>query len=90
MHEVLTNDHDVEVEALAHALAMPLVGQVGEADVARQLPPNDVPIVAHSWRSCSHRVRWSLARNLRSGRRRLDGGQRGGHGRGGDVGGNTV
>ena len=26
----LTNYHDVEVESLAHALAMPLVGQVGE------------------------------------------------------------
>jgi hypothetical protein len=41
-----TNDHDVEVEALADALAVPLVGQVGEADVARQFPSHNVAHVA--------------------------------------------
>jgi hypothetical protein len=43
---LLTNDHNVEVEALAHTLAMPLVGQVGETDVASKLPANNVPHVA--------------------------------------------
>jgi hypothetical protein len=43
---VLTNDHNVEVEALAHTLAMPLVGQVGETNVASKLPADNVPHVA--------------------------------------------
>jgi len=46
MRFVLTNDHNVEVEALAHTLAMPLVGQVGETNVASKLPADDVPHVA--------------------------------------------
>ena len=46
MRPVLTNDHNVEVEALAHTLAMPLVGQVGEPDVASKLPADNVPHVA--------------------------------------------
>jgi hypothetical protein len=46
MQIVLTNDHNVEVEALAHTLAMPLVGQVGETDVASKLPAHNVPHVA--------------------------------------------
>lgn len=46
MRPVLTNDHNVEVEALAHTLAMPLVGQVGETDVASELPADNVPHVA--------------------------------------------
>ena len=50
--KVLTDDHDIEVEALADALAVPLVGQVGETDVAGQLPTNDVPVVAQSWGGC--------------------------------------
>ena len=46
MRLLLTNDHNVEVEALAHTLAMPLVGQVGETDVASKLPADNVPHVA--------------------------------------------
>ena len=46
VRSVLTNDHNVEVEALAHTLAMPLVGQVGKTDVASKLPADDVPHVA--------------------------------------------
>lgn len=38
----LTNNHDIEVETLAHTLAMPLVGKVGESDKARQFPANDI------------------------------------------------
>ena len=44
----LTNDHDVEVEALADALAVPLVGQIGETDVAGQFPSHNVAHVAGS------------------------------------------
>ena len=38
----LTDNHDVKVEALADTLAVPLVGQIGETDVAGQLAANDV------------------------------------------------
>lgn len=41
----LTNDHNVEIEALADALAMPLVGQVGEADVASEFSTHNIPHV---------------------------------------------
>ena len=43
-----TDNHDVEVEALADALAMPLVGQVGETDIAGQLSSHDITHVAGS------------------------------------------
>lgn len=38
----LTNNHHVEVESFANTLPVPLVGQVGETNVASQLPANDV------------------------------------------------
>lgn len=69
---VLTNDHNVEVEAFAHTLAVPLVGQVGEANVAGELPAHDVPHVArrssrrlgvfrgHGLRSCSIAIRHGI------------------------------
>ena len=37
-----TDNHDVEVEALANTLAVPLVWQVGETDVASKLSANNV------------------------------------------------
>lgn len=37
-----TDNHDVKVESLADTLAVPLVGQVGETDVAGQLAANHV------------------------------------------------
>lgn len=55
MRFILTNDHNVEVEALADTLAMPLVGQVGETDVACELPAHDVPHVTRRL-SCGLRV----------------------------------
>jgi hypothetical protein len=42
-----TNNHDVEVEALAHTLAMPLVGQVREPNVACELSAHNVHVVRH-------------------------------------------
>lgn len=41
-----TNDHNIEVEALAHTLAVPLVGQVGKADIAGQLSSDNVSVVS--------------------------------------------
>lgn len=41
-----TDNHDIEVEALADTLAVPLVGQVGETDVASELSANNVSHVA--------------------------------------------
>lgn len=37
-----TDDHDIEVESLSHTFAMPLVRQVGEADIASQFSPDHV------------------------------------------------
>lgn len=42
----LTDNHHVEVEALANALAVPLVGKVGETDVTSELATDDVAEVA--------------------------------------------
>lgn len=39
---VHTDNHDIEVESLADALAVPLVGQVGETDVAGELAAHHV------------------------------------------------
>lgn len=41
-----TDNHDIEVEALADTLAVPLVGKIGETNVACQLSANDVSHVA--------------------------------------------
>ena len=41
-HSMLTNDHNVEVEAFPHTLAMPLVGQVGETNVSSELSAHNV------------------------------------------------
>lgn len=43
-----TNDHDVEVESLANTLAVPLVGQVGETNIASQLPADNVVVLGRS------------------------------------------
>ena len=37
-----TDNHDVEVKSLADTLAVPLVGQVGETDIAGQLAADHV------------------------------------------------
>ena len=42
---VLTDDHDVKVEALAHTLAVPLVWQIGEADEAGQFASHNVLVL---------------------------------------------
>jgi hypothetical protein len=42
-----TDNHDVEVESLAHTLAMPLVGQVCETHVAGELSAHNVHVVRH-------------------------------------------
>ncbi len=41
----LTDNHDVEVEALSDALAVPLVREVGKANVACQLPANHISAI---------------------------------------------
>ena len=43
--QLLTNDHDVEVEPLPDTLAVPLVGEVGEPNISGQLPSHDVSVV---------------------------------------------
>jgi hypothetical protein len=43
-----TNYHDIEVETLAYALAVPLVGQIGKADIACKLPSNNIPHITGS------------------------------------------
>jgi hypothetical protein len=53
---LLTNNHDVEVEALANALAVPLVRQVGEANIASELPTDNISGIIW-WRCCDHHVR---------------------------------
>lgn len=40
-HMALTDDHGVEVEALAHALPVDLVGEIRETDVAHELLTDD-------------------------------------------------
>lgn len=45
---LLTNDHDIEVESLADTLAVPLVGQIRETDVASQLAADDIAHVGSS------------------------------------------
>lgn len=42
-----TDNHNVEVEAFADALAVPLVGQVCESNVACKLPAHNVHVVGH-------------------------------------------
>lgn len=37
-----TNNHDIEVETLTDTLAVPLVGQVGETNVASKLATDDI------------------------------------------------
>ena len=46
--ERLTNDHDIEVKALANTLAVPLVGEVGKTDVAGKLASDNVPSILQS------------------------------------------
>lgn len=71
---LVTDDHDIKVEALADRLAVPLVGQIGEPDVAGQLPPHNV-----AGRGC-------LGEDVFSGRGGADAvGIRHGRGRGGQL-----
>jgi hypothetical protein len=58
----LTNNHYVEVESFAHTLAVPLVGQIGETNVASQFAANDV---LHVRGSLSHSF-WILRANCLS------------------------
>lgn len=54
----LTNNHDVEVEAFADTLAVPLVWQIGKANVTGQLPANNVLVLNDATReSCDRGVR---------------------------------
>lgn len=39
---VHTDNHDIEVETLADTLAVPLVGQIGETNIASELAADDV------------------------------------------------
>jgi hypothetical protein len=41
-----TNNHNIEVEALSHTLAVPLVGKVGETNIAGQLSSDDVTVIS--------------------------------------------
>lgn len=52
----LTNDHDVEVEAFPDALAVPLVREVGEANVPGQLPADDICGLGDRWDKVRRRV----------------------------------
>lgn len=82
----LTDDHDVEVEALANTLAVPLVGQVGKTDIASKLPSDNVSCVLDRRRSwlrgnCRRGVRrrniLSRGRGLKLASRRRGGSTRG-------------
>lgn len=54
----LTNNHDVEVEALSDTLAVPLIWQVGETNVTRQFSANNILVLDDAARSgCSSDVR---------------------------------
>lgn len=56
-----TDNHDVEVETLANTLAVPLVWQIGEADVASKLSANNVlDVIVGNRRGCDY----SLANGL--------------------------
>jgi hypothetical protein len=48
---IRTNDHDIKVESFANAFAVPLVGQIGKANVARELSPHNVSHVSSLLRS---------------------------------------
>ena len=37
-----TDNHDIEVEAFADTFAMPLIRQIGKANIAGQLPADDI------------------------------------------------
>lgn len=41
-----TNNHHIEVETLSHTLTVPLVGEVGESNIASQLSSNNVLVVS--------------------------------------------
>lgn len=41
-----TNNHYIEVETLSHTLTVPLVGEVGESNIASQLSSNNVLVVS--------------------------------------------
>lgn len=57
----LTNNHDIEVEALTDTLTVPLVGQVGKTDVTRQLSAHNILVLNHSARcGCRREVRTQL------------------------------
>lgn len=64
--ERLTDNHHIEVEALANTLAVPLVGQIGKSHVSRQLPPYDISHVTGRSRRCfgvfrAHRLGGNLS-----------------------------
>lgn len=57
-----TDNHDIEVETLAHTLAVPLVGEVGETNVAGKLATNNI---LHIGRSLSDSLGVARADGLR-------------------------
>ena len=78
----LTNNHDIEVEPLANTLAVPLVREIGKADIAGKLAADNIAVVVDYGDngSCGVvvRIRLSRLRRLRYWRRRTVGGLRGG------------
>lgn len=46
----LTNNHDIKVEALSDTLAVPLIRQVGETNITRQLSADDVLVFNYATR----------------------------------------
>jgi hypothetical protein len=75
MGVMLTNNHDVKVEAFADTLAVPLVGKVGEANVSSQLAADDISHITGSlsgglWvfgadRLCGTLAHWIAALDIR-------------------------
>lgn len=74
MVRIRTNYHDIEVESLSDTLAVPLVREVSKADIAGQLPSNDVLAVIDDRArrrggsgGCGFEVRTRRRRRLRRG-----------------------
>ena len=72
---VHTNDHNIEVEALADTFAVPLVGQICETNITSELPSDNV---LHVIRSLSHDLGVFRSDGLRD---RTSRGSTGGRGR---------
>lgn len=67
-----TNDHDVEVETLADALSVPLVGKVGESNVTSQFATNDILVIRCTRGHTRRRGYWHQVRSRYLGRRYIE------------------